>query len=224
MTDLWPRREGVGGGSINLNVGKKLSHANDPGGVGGFNLFPGRAKPSQTPRICPTDLQNPNFRKIPKSIRRPLWGHWRVRVSFRHSDLLTLPLPPPAGARGPSNRSVHHHHPPAIFTLGGLGQIFVQQRLPPELPRATGPRQGAHKRTDIFRLFFCRPGVRKVGPLGDWICRLPAPLGGLGQIFVQQRLPPELPRATGPRQGAHKSPNIFTKIRKNREPSSGAKP
>merc|ERR1711953_1156163 len=42
----------------------------------------------------------------------------------------------------------------------------------------------------------------------------PCPLGGLGQIFVQQRLPPELPRATGPRQGAHKSPNIFTKILK----------
>ena len=112
-------------------------------------------------------------------------------------------------------------------SLGGLGPTFVQQRLPPELPRATGTPQGAHKRTDIFRLFFCRPGVRKVGPLGDWICRLPAPLGGLGQIFVQQRLPPELPRAPGPRQGAHKSPNIFTKIqkknRKTPEASSRAK-
>jgi len=34
--------------------------------------------------------------------------------------------------------------------LGGLGQIFVQQRLPPELPRATGPRQGTHKKADIL--------------------------------------------------------------------------
>ena len=36
LTDLWPRREGEGGGSMNLNVGKKLSHANDPRGVGGL--------------------------------------------------------------------------------------------------------------------------------------------------------------------------------------------
>ena len=62
--------------------------------------------------------------------------------------------------------------------------------------------------------FFSRLGVRKVDPLGDSIRRLPDPLGDSGQIFVQQRLPPELPRATGPRQGAHKSPNIFTKIMK----------
>ena len=62
-----------------------------------------------------------------------------------------------------------------------------------------------------FSLFFCRLGVRKVDPLGDSIRRLPDPLGGSGQIFVQQRLPPELPRATGPPQGAHKRTNIFTK-------------
>ena len=41
LTDLEPRREGEGGGSIHLNVGMKLSHANDPGGVGGlFPIFP----------------------------------------------------------------------------------------------------------------------------------------------------------------------------------------
>ena len=145
---------------------------------------------------------------------------------FEILDLLPSPFPLPTGLefRNPragfiwggvtENGNLVKRPPPAILTLGGLDQIFVQQRLPPELPRATGPRQGAHKRTDIFRLFFCPPGVRKVGPLGGSICRLPAPLGGLGQIFVQQRLPPELPRATGPRQGAHKSPNIFTKFRK----------
>ena len=63
-----------------------------------------------------------------------------------------------------------------------------------------------------FSPFFCRLGVRKVDPLGDSIRRLPDPLGGSGQIFVQQRLPPELPRATGPPQGAHKRTNIFAKI------------
>ena len=45
-------------------------------------------------------------------IRRPLRGNWRVRVSFRHSDFLTLPLPPPARARGPTNRSVYPPPPP----------------------------------------------------------------------------------------------------------------
>ena len=148
-------------------------------------------------------------------VPRPLWGHWRVKV-YLESILNIFPFPFPLPL-GREVRQTGRSTPPAILTLEGLGQIFVQQRLPPELPRATGPRQGAHKRTDIFRLFFCRTGVRKVGSLGDWICRLPAPLGGLGQIFLQQRLPPELPMATRPRQGAHKSPNIFTAIRNDFE-------
>ena len=77
-------------------------------------------------------------------------------LSGRNPRFLSLPLPPPGQARarkfGQSGGG--GVPPPAILTLGGLGQIFVQQRLPPELPRATGPRQGAHKRTDIFRPFF----------------------------------------------------------------------
>ena len=72
------------------------------------------------------------------------------------------------------------------------------------------------KRTNTFTTKFeknCRhPGGRKVDPVGDWICRIPAPLEVLSRFFVQERLPPELPRATRPPQGAHKRTNIFTKF------------
>ena len=106
--------------------------------------------------------------------------------------------------------------PPGYFDFGGFGPNLCSTKI---APRASQGHQAAPRSPQEDRHFqtfflFCPPGVRKVGPLGGSICRLPAPLGGLGQIFVQQRLPPELPRATGPRQGAHKSPNIFTKIRK----------
>ena len=104
--------------------------------------------------------------------------------------------------------SIRRLHEP----LEGLGPPFVQQRLLPELLRPIGPPQGAHKSTNVFfHFFFCRLGARKVDPLGGSIRRLPDPLGGSGQIFVQQRRPPELPRATGPPQGALKRTKIFTK-------------
>ena len=48
-----------------------------------------------------------------------------------------------------------------------------------------GPHMGMY----FWRVYFCR----KVDPLGESIRRLPGPLGGSGRIFVQQRLPPELP-------------------------------
>ena len=86
-------------------------------------------------------------------------------------------------------------------SLEGLGPTFVQQRLPPELPRATGTPQGAHKRTDIFTkkncIFFWARVFWKVGPLGELFGRPPGPLGASRPIFVQQRLPPELPGAHG---------------------------
>ena len=156
-----------------------------------------------------------------REIRRPLWGHWRVRVSFRHSDLLTLPLPPPARARGPSNRSVHPHL--GLFLVWGVwaNSLFNKgcpQSFPGPPGRAKEPTRGA----TFSDNFFCLPGVRKVGLLGGSICRLPAPLGGLGQIFVQQRLPPELP-PRGRAKEPTRAPTFSQKFEKNREPSSGAK-
>merc|ERR1711953_1623968 len=78
--------------------------------------------------------------------------------------------------------------PPAILTLGGLGQILVQQRLPAELPRATGPRQGAHKRTDIFRLFFLSPGCPKSRPSWGLDLWTPCPFGGLGPNLCSTKI------------------------------------
>ena len=114
--------------------------------------------------------------------------------------------------------------PPGYFDFGGLGPNFFSAKVAPRVSQGHRAAPRSPQEDRHFQTFFFPLGVRKVGPLGDWICRLPAPLGGLGQIFVQQRLPPELPMATGPPQGAHKSPNILTKtFEKNREPSSGAK-
>ena len=64
-----------------------------------------------------------------------------------------------------------------------------------------GNPQGAHTRTDQKKI---RRGFWKVDPLGNPICQFPGSLEGLGQPFVQQRLPLQLPRATGSPQGAHK--------------------
>merc|ERR1712004_14192 len=50
-----------------------------------------------------------------------------------------------------------------------------------------GPHMGMY-----FWILYFR---RKVDPLGESIRRLPGPLGGSDPTFVQQRLPPELPRA-----------------------------
>ena len=49
-----------------------------------------------------------------------------------------------------------------------------------------GPHMGMY----FWILYFWR----KVDPLGESIRRLPGPLGGSDRTFVQQRLPPELPR------------------------------
>ena len=92
-----------------------------------------------------------------------------------HPRLFCLTTPPP---------------PPAIFTLGGLGHIFVQQRLTPELPRATRPHQGAHKRTDIFRLFFLSPGCPKSRPSWGLDLSTPCPFGGLGPNLCSTKIAP----------------------------------
>ena len=87
-------------------------------------------------------------------------------------------------------------------SLRALDQPFVQQRLPLQLPRATGSPQGAHKRTDqkrIFVIFFLAAVGRKVGPLGELFGRLPGPLRALRPLFDQQIMPPELP-------GTHRMP------------------
>ena len=90
---------------------------------------------------------------------------------------------------------------PWVPTLGSQGQ-----RDP----------QVAHKRTDIFTkcfvYFFGGARFLESRPLGSPIRQLPGSLGGLNPTFVQQRLPPELPRASGAPQGAHKRTDIFTKL------------
>ena len=79
-----------------------------------------------------------------------------------------------------------------------------------------GPRGGATrgptKKKEKY-VFWAR-GFWKVDPLGSPIRQLPGSLGGLGPTFVQQRLPPELPRATGtpPRSPQEDQPNKKKKI------------
>ena len=65
-------------------------------------------------------------------------------------------------------------------SLRALDQPFVQQRLPLQLPRATGSPQGAHKRTDqkgIFVFFFGR-GWSKSRPSWGAIWSTPWPAAG----------------------------------------------
>ena len=141
-------------------------------------------------------------------------------LSGRNPRFLSLPLPPPgrAGARkfGQSAGEGGTTLPTrAILTLGGLGQIFVQQRLPPELPRATRPRQGAHKRTDIFRLFFLSPGCPKSRPSWGLDLSTPCPSGGFGPNLCSTKI---ASRASQGHRAAPMSPqeeNILTKISKN---------
>merc|ERR1711953_1667793 len=75
-----------------------------------------------------------------------------------------------------------------------------------------GNPQGTHKRTDQKKI---RRGFWKVEPLGNPICQFPGSLEGLGQPFVQQRLPPQLPRATGTPQGAHKRTDQKKNLKEN---------
>ena len=156
----------------------------------------------------------------------------RVRVSLVEIlDFLPSPFPLPAGPRpgklgdeteGGWGNPPPLPPPPAIFTLGGLGQIFVQQRLPPELPRATGPRQGAHKRTDIFRLFFCPPseksallGARSVDSLPLW--------GVWAKSLFNKDCLQSFPGPPGRAKEPTRAPTFSQNFEKNREPSSGAK-
>ena len=100
-----------------------------------------------------------------------------------------------------------------------LGSDSSSQLLPgfPSLDFQWDP-QGAHKRTDQKKI---RRGFWKVDPLGNPICQFPGSLEGLGQPFVQQRLPPQLPRATGTPQGAHKRTDQKKTIKKKLYPVFG---
>ena len=66
----------------------------------------------------------------------------------------------------------------------GPGPSALAHRPRPMEPM--GPHMGMY-----FWILYFR---RKVDPLGESIRRLPGPLGGSDRTFVQQRLPPELPR------------------------------
>ena len=65
----------------------------------------------------------------------------------------------------------------------GPGPSALAHRPRPMKPM--GPHMGMY----FWRMYFWH----KVDPLGESIRRLPGPLGGSVRIFVQQRLPPELP-------------------------------
>ena len=139
-------------------------------------------------------------------IRRPLWGHWRVRVSFRHSDVLTLPLPPPAGARGPSNRSVHHPWPPpptGYFDFGGFGPNLCSTKV---AHRASQGHQAAPRSPQEdrhFQTFFLSPGCLKSRPSWGLDLWTPCPFGGLGPNLCSTKI---APRASQGHQAAPRSP------------------
>merc|ERR1711953_1492339 len=75
--------------------------------------------------------------------------------------------------------------------------------LPPELPRATGPRQGAHKRTDIFRRFFLSPGCPKSRPSWGLDLSTPCPFGGFGPNLCSTKI---ASRASQGHRAAPRSP------------------
>ena len=142
-------------------------------------------------------------------------------LSGRNPRFLSLPLPPPgrAGARKFGQSGGGYPPPPAILTLGGLGQIFVQQRLPPELPRATGQR----KRTDIFTSFFVAWVVEKSTLLGTGsVDSLPL-CGSWAKSLFNKDCPQSFPGPPGRPKEPTRAPTFSKKNLKNREPSSGAK-
>ena len=158
-------------------------------------------------------FRRPGGRKVDRlgdSIRRlhePLEGLGPPFVQQRLLPKLLRPIGPPQGAHNRTN----------IFTFFFVAWVFEKSTLlgaqsvdsltlwgvqaeysfnkdcPQSFPGPPGrPKEPTRGPTFSQKI----SKSRKVGSLGDWICRLPAPLGALGQLFVQQRLPPELPRAT----------------------------
>ena len=95
--------------------------------------------------------------------------------------------------------------------------IFLQQKLPPELPWATGPRQGAQKRTDIFR-FFLSPGWSKSRPSWGLNLSTPCPSGGFGPNLCSTQI---ASRACHGHRAAPRSPqesqHFHNKFEKNRK-------
>ena len=84
------------------------------------------------------------------------------------------------------------HRPRALKytpTGGSSRPIGPGQSAKAHRPRPMEP-MGPHMGMYFWILYFWR----KVDPLGESIRRLPGPLGGSDRTFVQQRLPPELPR------------------------------
>ena len=124
---------------------------------------------------------------------------WKVQAnhSFNKDCLHSFPGPPgppKEPTRGPTKKKNQKKIGPSFWKVDPLGnpilqfpgslraldQPFVQQRLPLQLPRATGSPQGAHKRTHqkgIFVIFFGR-GWSKSRPSWGAIWSTPWPAAG----------------------------------------------
>ena len=99
------------------------------------------------------------------------------------------------------------HRPRALeYTPTGGSSRSIGQGLSAKPMEPMGPHMGMY----FWILYFWR----KVDPLGESIRRLPGPLGGSDRTFVQQRLPPELPRVARATQYPFIPIYSFTKISK----------
>ena len=116
-----------------------------------------------------------------ENIRRPLWGHWRVRVSFRHSDVLTLPLPllrkPPLF---PENLSLRRLLTPPGLSWGAFGRSWA----PPGRSWAVfwGSCGILGRLGQVFGRSWARLGGI-LACLGEVLGGLGASWGGLGEVF-----------------------------------------
>ena len=147
-----------------------------------------------------------------------------MRVSFRHSDLLTLPLPPPAGARGPSNRSVHHPHPPGYFHFGGFGPNLCSTKVAPRASQGHRAAPRSPQEDRHFQTFFFVPRVSEKSALLGARSVDSLPLWGVWakSLFNKDCLQ-SFPGPPGRAKEPTRAPTFSQNFEKNREPSSGAK-
>ena len=142
-----------------------------------------------------------------------------MKVSFRHSDLLTLPLPLPAGARGLSNRSVHPNHPPnhpGYFDFGGFGPNLCSTKVAPRASQGHRAAPRSPQEDRHFQTFFLSPGCPKSRPSWGLDLSTPCPFGGFGPNLCSTKI---ASRASQGHRAAPRSPQEPQHFHKNSKKS-----
>ena len=143
-------------------------------------------------------------------------------LSGRNPKFLSLPLPPPGRARA-RKFGTYPPLPPALLTLGALGQIFVQQRLPQSFPGPPGRAKKPTRRPTFSDFFFVARLSEKSALLGTGsIDSLPL-WGSWAKSLFNKDCPQSFPGPPGRPKEPTRGPTFSQKIAKIlKNPSSRA--